>query len=103
MLRERGGRPATSLPPRRIVPVVGRSRPAIRRRVVVFPHPDGPSSTTNSPRATSRLKSCNAGRPWNTLEIECRLTALIAYRGVDAWARRAGARLCPSLYGEGLG
>jgi hypothetical protein len=54
---------------------------AIRRRVVVFPHPDGPSNTTNSPRSTARLKSRTAGTPRKTLETECRLRALIAYRG----------------------
>src|SRR2546430_179381 len=34
------------------LPRSGRSRPAIRRSVVVFPAPVGPSSTTNSPLAT---------------------------------------------------
>src|ERR1700753_1777017 len=37
-----------------IWPEVGCSKPAIRRRVVVFPHPDGPSSEKNSPLAMSR-------------------------------------------------
>ena len=36
-------------------PLVGRSKPAIIRRQVVLPEPDGPSSEKNSPRATSRL------------------------------------------------
>ena len=32
-----------------ILPVVGSSKPAIMRRVVVLPHPDGPSRVTSSP------------------------------------------------------
>ena len=32
-----------------IVPVVGAMNPAIMRKVVVLPQPDGPSSDTNSP------------------------------------------------------
>jgi hypothetical protein len=34
--------------------VVGRSKPAIIRSVVVFPQPDGPSSVKNSPGGMSR-------------------------------------------------
>jgi hypothetical protein len=36
----------------RIVPAVGSSSPAIRRRIVVLPQPDGPSSVTSVPDAT---------------------------------------------------
>src|SRR5512141_2297130 len=38
-------------------PVVGVSKPAIMRRVVVLPQPDGPRKDTNSPFFTSKLKS----------------------------------------------
>ena len=31
-------------------------------RVVVLPQPDGPTSVTNSPRATSRVRLSTAGR-----------------------------------------
>ena len=48
-LRRWGGTWATSTPSSRISPAVGRSKPAIIRSVVVFPHPDGPSSEKNSP------------------------------------------------------
>jgi len=48
MSRECGGTkwpfPETTRSPMRIVPASGRSRPAMQRRVVVFPQPDGPSS-----------------------------------------------------------
>ena len=36
------------------------SSPAMQRRVVVFPQPLGPSSTRNSPDATSRSRSSTA-------------------------------------------
>src|SRR5882672_4843552 len=48
-------RPATLISPRR-----GRSRPAIDRRVVVFPQPLGPSSVKSFPSGTSKLTSCAA-------------------------------------------
>jgi len=41
-----------------ISPAVGISNPAMSRRMVVFPHPDGPTSTTNSPSFTSKEISC---------------------------------------------
>ena len=42
-----------SLPSSRILPPSGRSKPAIRRSVVVLPHPEGPSSEKNSPAWTA--------------------------------------------------
>ena len=48
------------LPSSVISPVVGSSKPATIRSVVVFPQPDGPSKVTNSPFFTSRLKSSTA-------------------------------------------
>src|SRR5258706_16147725 len=55
-----GARSVTSTPSILMRPAVGRSKPAIIRRVVVFPQPEGPRNDTNSPRAASRLKSCTA-------------------------------------------
>src|SRR4029079_19288043 len=52
-----------SLPSTVIVPEVGFSKPAIIRSVVVLPQPEGPRNDTNSPRATSRLKSATAATP----------------------------------------
>ena len=43
--------------PKEIRPVSGVSRPAKHRRVVVFPHPLGPSNTMNSPCSISRSRS----------------------------------------------
>src|SRR3990172_8929735 len=50
----RGGKSLTTWPPMRISPAVGSSSPAIIRRRVVFPHPDGPSRTRNSPSSVER-------------------------------------------------
>src|SRR5438477_11469070 len=49
-----------SLPSRRIWPDVGRSNPAISLRVVVLPHPDGPSREKNSPGSTVRSMPATA-------------------------------------------
>src|SRR5882672_2022396 len=43
-----------------ISPRSGFSRPAMRRRVVVFPQPLGPSRVRNSPAFASRLRSFTA-------------------------------------------
>ena len=42
-----------SLPSRRMVPALGKMKPAIIMRVVVLPDPLGPRRLTNSPLATS--------------------------------------------------
>src|SRR5947208_10421692 len=47
----------------RIAPAVGSSSPAMQRNTVVLPHPDGPSSTKNSPSRTSRDRSATACVP----------------------------------------
>jgi len=43
------------------VPPSGRSNPAISRRSVVFPQPDGPSNATTSPRSTHKEAPSTAG------------------------------------------
>ena len=43
-----------------ISPLSGVKNPAIRLRVVLFPHPEGPSIATHSPCSTSREKSKTA-------------------------------------------
>src|SRR6185437_11029555 len=53
-LRRCGGTPATSSPSSMICPLVGRSKPAIMRRVVVLPQPEGPRSVKNSPGGMRR-------------------------------------------------
>src|SRR5881398_1305079 len=54
MPRSRGVRSLTTRPPMRMSPEVGSSRPAIIRRSVVFPEPDGPRRTRNSPSRLCR-------------------------------------------------
>ncbi len=57
MSRSFGGTVFTTRPPMAIVPSVMLSRPATIRSAVVFPQPDGPTSTMNSPSWMSRLSS----------------------------------------------
>src|SRR3954470_15348281 len=59
--RLRGSRPFTTRSPIRIVPPVISSSPATIRSAVVFPHPDGPTNTTNSPSCTVSVRSRTAG------------------------------------------
>src|SRR5476651_1878058 len=69
MSRKRGGSRIpcagddTTRPAMLIVPLVGCSRPATQRKVVVLPQPEGPSSTTISPAGTAKLTPSIAGRP----------------------------------------
>ena len=51
-----------------ISPDVGVSRPAISRRSVVLPHPDGPRSVTVSPSATSKVTGARASSDPNDFE-----------------------------------
>jgi hypothetical protein len=53
--RSRGRRLTTSRPSMRIAPWSGVSKPAIMRKVVVLPQPEGPRNDTNSPASTLRL------------------------------------------------
>ena len=49
MFRIRGGRWVTTRPSMTISPAVGSSIPAIMRRRVVFPHPEGPEEDQKLP------------------------------------------------------
>ncbi|MNI84118.1 hypothetical protein D3C73_1409900 [compost metagenome] len=55
MRRLAGGSCVTSRSPMRMVPDVGVSSPAIMRKVVDLPQPDGPSSTVKLPAGTVKL------------------------------------------------
>src|SRR5450432_317174 len=63
MSRSLGGSEFTTRPPIWIVPSLISSSPAIIRSAVDFPHPDGPTSTMNSPSLISRLRSLTAFIP----------------------------------------
>ena len=58
--RSAGERAVTSAPPIRMRPAFACSSPAISRKVVVLPQPDGPSSVTSVPAAISKLTSSTA-------------------------------------------
>src|ERR1700757_4222872 len=60
MRRSRGVRSFTTLPPIKISPEVGCSSPAIMRKSVVFPEPEGPRKTRNSPSRVTRSTSLTA-------------------------------------------
>ena len=60
MLRSFASMPVTSRSPIQISPALGSWKPAIMRKVVVLPQPEGPSSVISSPGATSRLTSRTA-------------------------------------------
>src|SRR5437762_3415660 len=60
MSRSGGATSLTTSPPSRTSPELARSRPAAIRRTVVFPDPDGPTRTRNSPSAMSRSRSSTA-------------------------------------------
>src|SRR4029079_11925885 len=60
MSRSLGGTSLTTRSPMRSVPALISSRPAIIRRLVVLPQPDGPTRTMNSPSPISRLRSFTA-------------------------------------------
>ena len=46
---------------------MGFSKPAIIRKVVVFPHPDGPRKETNSPPSTSQVEILDGGIAYELL------------------------------------
>src|ERR1041384_3447287 len=101
MLRARGGPgtppsgAATSSPPIEIDPPVGCSSPAMQRKVVVLPQPDGPSSTTISPAATRKLTSSTAGRPTENCLRRC---ATISSADMHAsWSLPVPVNLVPLL------
>src|SRR5260370_19135146 len=68
-----GGSDVTSAPSIRMRPDVTSSSPAIRRSNVDLPQPDGPTKTTNSPSAISRLMSGIAANSPNALRTPSRV------------------------------
>src|SRR2546421_3412260 len=59
--RRRGGTSLTTRSSKRISPASGRSKPAIRRSVVVLPQPEPPTRETSSPRPISSESPSTAG------------------------------------------
>src|SRR3954471_20617784 len=63
MSRSLGARSLTTSPPIIISPSVMSSSPAIIRRAVDFPQPDGPTRIMNSPSSMSRSMCLTASNP----------------------------------------
>src|SRR6188474_1902686 len=76
-----------SLSPRAMAPAVGVSRPAIIRRVVVLPQPDGPSSAKNDPDGTVRSRSSTATNEPNRLVTPLRTRSEVVLRSDPSLTR----------------
>ncbi len=80
MSRSIGGRSFTTRSPIRISPELISSSPAIMRKVVVLPQPDGPTNTMNSLSRACRLTSFTAWTlPSYHLLMPVRTTSAISY------------------------
>ena len=86
--RSLGASQVTCLSPKNISPPVTVSRPEIIRNVVVFPQPDGPSRTTNSPLLMVKSIGFTASKSPNFFST-CRssivaiLYTFIQFRNID--------------------
>src|ERR1700739_4758292 len=79
--RSRGARRVTTRPPIRTSPLVGSSSPAIIRRSVVFPEPEGPRKTMNSPSRVRRSTSLTApGCPCLKTLVRCLVSTIAMAR-----------------------
>src|SRR3954468_23666250 len=87
----------TSSPPSRISPPVGNSRPAIMRRVVVLPQPEGPSMTKNSPSSTVKLEPLTATKSPNAF---CRMLTVICAIALLRELRGDGEQTRPRQQGD---
>ena len=90
MPRLRGGSAVTSRAPMYTRPALGFSSPATVRIRVVFPHPDGPSTTRNSPDSISRSTPATAVTSPKRLTIPDRRTALMLAPSAPQPGARAG-------------
>src|SRR5215469_14548428 len=66
------------------VPLVGRSRPAIRFSSVDLPLPDGPMTATDSPAATSKLTPSTAKAPALSYCLLTSLTSISVFIGLQS-------------------
>src|SRR5450756_1739306 len=77
-----GSTPVTELPITRTSPAEGLARPVIRFSVVDLPQPVGPTTATNSPRATVILKSRRAVMDFPSWVTKRRLTLISSMAGL---------------------
>ena len=73
-----GGTCVTSPPRSRMRPLLGSSKPAIMRSVVVLPQPDGPSMEKNSPSWISKETSLTAMTSSKRFVTDSRTIASVA-------------------------
>ena len=78
MSRSRGATRLTTRPPMRISPAPTDSSPASIRSAVVLPEPDGPTTTSNSPSATSSVRSRTASTSPNRFDTPSNETGAIS-------------------------
>src|SRR6266511_1785362 len=104
MSRSFGGRSFTTWPSIFTVPAVTVSRPATMRSAVVFPQPDGPTKTTNSPSPTSRSKSVNAFVPSGYTFVSFSSVISAIHLSLSVGAHESTRRWSPSwgAFGEGM-
>lgn len=67
-------------------------KPPIVRSTVVFPHPEGPSSVTNSPSRMSRLKLLSTYSPSNETAMSLREIMVFSNSDASPLRRRGGPR-----------
>src|SRR5215475_12311096 len=91
--RRAGFTASRSRPSRRIAPPLGSPKPAIICKVVVFPQPEGPSSETNSPFSTPRLRLSTA---------RCEPKRLLRFSRTRKLMARPASLQQPSRFLDGL-
>src|SRR5262249_5652178 len=79
----------TTRSPIKIRPLETRSSPASIRSAVLFPQPDGPTSTMNSPSAISSSRSLTA-RVSPNFFVTCSKVTLATRSGLPGWILRQG-------------
>jgi hypothetical protein len=74
-------------PSRDTVPFEGDSRPAIIFSRVVFPHPEGPITLTNSPSSIAKLIPCNVSSEAvsNLFDMFSRIKPIFALHAVISY------------------
>src|SRR5262245_29730057 len=105
MFRSIGGKSLTSSSPIQTSPAVASSSPAAIRSTVVFPEPDGPTSTMNSPSMISRSSESTAFVPPGNVFVSCRksipaISRLSLGRRAQVPVPERGPRRDPPLSGK---
>src|SRR5215469_2093618 len=94
MPRRPGGTWPTSTPLKQMLPDVGCSMPAIMFIVVVLPHPEGPSSATNSLSGTDKVSALTAVTEPNSF--------VRSFRSIAAIVARRNCRICYARHSTGV-